>query len=60
MKSTAKDCNVKTVSLADFTFIVLNKETVVLTYIATLEGVCGTSKLGTVRASATYIKQEEK
>ncbi|MEO6134201.1 MAG: nuclear transport factor 2 family protein [Ginsengibacter sp.] len=57
VKSTATDCDVKTVSLADFTFVVLNKETVVLTYIATQEGVCGNSKLGTVRASATYIKQ---
>ncbi len=57
VKSTATDCEVKTVSLADFTFVVLNKETVVLTYIATQDGVCGNSKLAKVRASATYIKQ---
>ncbi|MEO7265018.1 MAG: nuclear transport factor 2 family protein [Ferruginibacter sp.] len=57
VKSTATDCDVKTVSLADFTFIMLNKETVVLTYIATQDGVCGNSKLAKVRASATYVKQ---
>ncbi len=58
VKSAATDCKVKTVSIADFTFAVLNKETVVLTYIATQDGVCGNSKLATkVRSSATYIKQ---
>ncbi len=57
VKSTATDCDVKTVSLADFTFVVLNKKTVVLTYIAIQDGVCGNSKLTKVRAAATYIKQ---
>ena len=58
VKSAESDCAVKTVSLADFTFLLLNKETVVLTYIAMQDGVCGNSKLPVkVRASATYIKQ---
>lgn len=57
VKSVVTDCDVKAVSLAHFTFLVLNKETVVLTYIATQDGVCGNSKLAKVRASATYIKQ---
>lgn len=61
VKSAATDCDVKTVSIDDFTFVVLNKETVVLTYIATQDGVCGISKLAAkVRASATYIKQGNK
>lgn len=58
VKSTATDCKVKSVSINDFTFVMLNKETVVLTYIASQEGVCGNNKLAAkVRASATYIKQ---
>lgn len=58
VKSTAIDCDVKSVSIAEFSFVVLNKETVVLTYIASQDGVCGNSKLAAkVRASVTYIKQ---
>ncbi len=61
VKSVATDCDVKTVSIDNFKFIMLNKETVVLTYIATQDGVCGNSKLpAKVRASATYVKQGSK
>jgi len=58
VKSTATDCDVKSIALAEFTFVVLNTEIVVLTYIASQEGSCGNSRLvAKVRASATYIKQ---
>lgn len=61
VKSTATDCNVKSVSIDEFTFVELNKKTVVLTYIAYQDGVCGNNKLATkIRVSATYIKQGRK
>ena len=61
VKSTATGCEVKSVSIDDFTFVSLNKETVVLTYMAHQDGVCGNSKLpAKLRVSATYIKQEGK
>ena len=61
VKSTATDCDVKSVSIDDFTFAILNKETVVLTYIAYQDGVCGNSKLPhKIRVSATYTKQGSK
>lgn len=61
VKSTTTDCDVKSVTINDFTFVVLNKETVVLTYIALQDGLCGNSKLpAKLRVSATYIKQRGK
>ncbi|HET7117590.1 MAG TPA: DUF4440 domain-containing protein [Hanamia sp.] len=61
VKSTATDCDVKSVSIDNFTFVGLNKETVVLTYIAYQDGVCGNSRLPSkIRVSATYVKQVDK
>jgi hypothetical protein len=58
VNSVATDCDIKSVSLDDIKFIMLNIETVVLTYIANQDGICGNSKLpAKVRASATYVKQ---
>ncbi len=61
IQSTANGRDVKTVSIDDITFVMLNKETVVLTYIASQDGKYGNDKLSPkVRASATYIKQRGK
>jgi hypothetical protein len=57
IKSVPIECDIKSYSLDDFGFVELNKNTVVITYIATQEGICGGKKNpAKVRASATYIK----
>lgn len=61
IQATANGCDVKNVFIDDITFAMLNKQIVVLTYIASQDGVCGNNKLAPkVRASATYIKQRGK
>lgn len=61
VQTTANGCEVKNVSIHDIMFVLLNKETVVLTYIASQDGVCGNEKLAPkARSSATYIKQRGK
>lgn len=58
IRSTPVDCNVSSVSIDNFRFEQLNKNTVLLTYIATQEGYCGKKKLaGKIRASVNYIKR---
>jgi len=60
VKSVATDCKVKSFSLDNFGFVILNENTVLLTYIATQDGVCGSNKLTTkVRASVNYVKRGE-
>jgi len=61
VKSIATDCDVKSFSLDNFKFVMLNENTVLLTYIATQDGVCGNNKLTTkVRASVNYVKHDGK
>ena len=61
IKSTLSDCNVRSVSLDDFKFIKLNNNTVLLTYVATQDGVCGGTKLSNkIRASVNYINRQGK
>ena len=60
VKSTAIDCNVKSISLDNFRFVLLNKSTVLLTYTAMQVGECGGIKLTKVRASVNYVKQNGK
>ena len=56
VKSIAADCNVKSFSLDKFKFVMLNESTVLLTYIATQDGVCGGNKLTSkVRAIVNYV-----
>ena len=58
VKSIAADCNVKSFSLDNFKFVMLNENTVLLTYIATQDGVCGSNKLTSkVRATVNYVKR---
>ena len=61
VKATPAECKIKSYSLDDFTFVMLNENTVMLTYIAMQDGVCGGKKIASkVRASATYVKRGEK
>ena len=54
VKSTPIDCNVKSFSLDNFKFVMLDKNTVLLTYTAMQDGECGGKKLTTkIRA---YVK----
>jgi Domain of unknown function (DUF4440) len=58
IKSTSMDCNVKTVSLDNFKFVVLNENAVLLTYVAMQDGYCGDKKLAEkIRASVNYVKR---
>lgn len=55
------DCNVKFVSLDDFTFQMLDEKTVLLTYITTQDGVCGNVQLSPkLRVVVNYIKKDGK
>jgi len=61
VKSTLADCNVKSVSLADFQFVLLNKNAVLLTYVANQDGVCGEKRLSPkVRVSVNYVRRNGK
>ena len=57
ISSTPTDCNVKSYSLNDFKFVILNENTVLLTYTAMQDGECGGKKIASkVRAAVTYVK----
>ena len=61
IKSTPVDCNVKSFSLDDFKFVMLDENTVFITYIATQDAECGGTKLpAKVRATVTYVKRNGK
>ena len=61
VKSVSADCNVKSISLDNFKFVMLNENTLLLTYIATQDGVCGGNKLtAKVRATVSYVKRDGK
>ena len=49
-------CDIKSVSLADFKFVMLSKDAVLLTYTAMQDGVCGGQKIPSqVRAAVNYV-----
>ena len=61
IKSTPVDCDVKTFALSDFTFVMLTKDVVYVTYIATQDAACGGVQLpAKVRAAVTYVKRGNK
>ena len=61
LKSVAADCNVTNVTIDNFEFVMLNDNTVLLTYIAAQDGYCGGKKLTEkIRASVNYIKRQGK
>jgi len=58
IKSTQTDCNVKSVSIDDFKFVILSETTVLLTYVAIQDGYCDNKKLSEkIRASVNYVKR---
>lgn len=61
IKSVPVDCDIKSYSLDDFKFMKLNKNTVVIIYIATQDGTCSGKKMSAkVQASVTYVKRAGK
>jgi Domain of unknown function (DUF4440) len=58
VKSTATDCDVKSYSLDNFKFVMLDKNTALMTYTAMQDGVCGGKAIpANVRASVNYVKR---
>ncbi len=58
VKSTATDCDVKSYALDNFKFIMLNKNSALITFTGMQDGVCsGKTIPATVRASSVYVKR---
>jgi hypothetical protein len=55
---TLGDCEVKSVSLGDFKFLMIDKESALITFVGTQDAVCGGKvQPATVRASSVYVKR---
>lgn len=58
IKSTTTDCKVSAFSLANFRFVELDKNAVLLTYTATQDAVCGGKKApATLQVAVNYVKR---
>lgn len=58
VKATSTDCMVKSFSLADFKFVRLDRNAVLLTYTATQDAVCGGKKAPTtLRVAVNYVRR---
>ena len=61
VNSTPTACDVKNVSIDNFKFVMLSENTVILTYIAIQDGVCGEKKLAEkIRVTVNYVKRNGK
>jgi hypothetical protein len=61
VKSTPTDCKVTAYSLADFKFVMLDKNAVLLTYTAKQDAVCGGKKApSTLRVAVNYVQRDGK
>jgi len=61
IRSTGTDCEVKSFSLDNFKFVNLDKDSVLMTYTATQDGVClGKTIPAKVRSSVVYVKRGNK
>jgi hypothetical protein len=61
IKSVLTDCEVNSVLLDNFKFVMLNKNTILLTYTAIQDAVCNGEKIPTnIRASVNYINRDGK
>jgi hypothetical protein len=61
IKATATDCEVKGYSLDNFNFVILDKDSVLMTYTAKQDGLCnGKTIPANVRASVVYVKRGAK
>jgi len=58
VKSTATDCDVRSYSLDNFKFVMLDKDAVLMTYTAKQDAVCnGKTIPANVRATVNYVKR---
>jgi hypothetical protein len=58
IRSTASDCKVTAFSLADFRFVVLDSNAVLLTYTATQDAVCGGKPApAKLQVAVNYVKR---
>ena len=58
MKSVATDCKVAAFSLANFKFVMLDKNAVLLTYTATQDAICGGKKAPTtLQVAVNYVQR---
>ena len=56
--ATSTECKVKSFSLSNFQFVMLNKDAVLMTYTALQDAVCGgTTNAPKVQASVNYVKR---
>jgi len=61
IKSTGTDCEVKSFSLDNFKFVNLDKDSVLMTYTATQDGVCLGNRIpAKVRSTVVYVKRGNK
>jgi hypothetical protein len=61
IKSTTTDCEVKSYSLTDFQFVMVDRDSALMTYIAMQNGICsGETIPAKVRASVVYVKRGAK
>ena len=58
IKATATDCEVKSYSLDNFRFVMMGKDSALMTYTAMQDGICGGKTIpAKVRASVVYVKR---
>ena len=58
VKATTNECKVKSFSLSDFQFVMLNENAVLMTYTALQDAVCGgKTNAPKVQASVNYVKR---
>ncbi|MEO8431484.1 MAG: nuclear transport factor 2 family protein [Acidobacteriota bacterium] len=61
VKATPTECEVKAFSLANFQFVMLDQNAVLLTYTATQDAVCNGKKApAAVRAAVNYVKRGDR
>lgn len=61
IKATVTDCAVKSFTLADFKFVMLDKNAVLLTYTATQDAVCGGKPAPTtLRVAVNYVRRGDR
>ncbi|MEO7309399.1 MAG: nuclear transport factor 2 family protein [Chitinophagaceae bacterium] len=61
IKATPTECDVKNFALANFKFVVLDQNTVILSYTATQDATCSGKKVSPkIRAAVTYVKRAGK
>ena len=59
--ATATECQVKSFSLSNFQFVMLNENAVLMTYTALQDAVCnGKTSVPKVQASVNYVKRDGK